>query len=139
MLYLILGLLAFLYLFSFSTWEHMANEDVHKKQEHHKTATTWDSVHKKKFKESEERLKGPLVPKVDTSKDDPDNSEPETKHKNSMYPEVYGPDLNLIPGHKDSTNSTNSSDYDFVPFSTFPDGPKAPSPFLGDFSPFLKT
>jgi len=114
----------------------MTNDDVQKKQEHHKTATSWDSVHKKKFKESEERLKGPLVPKVDTSKDDPDNSEPETKHKNSMYPEVYGPDLNLIPGHKDSTNS---SDYDFVPFSTFPDGPKAPSPFLGDFSPFLKT
>jgi len=131
-LVLILGIIALIYLCSYSTWEHMTNADVQKKQEHHKTATTWDSVHKKKH-EGEEQLRGPRVPKVDTSKD-PENSHSETKNKNSMYPEVYGPDLNLVPGHKDSS----SSQHDFIPAGKFPEGPKAPSPFLGDFSKIMK-
>jgi FtsZ-interacting cell division protein ZipA len=67
MFYLILGIIALIYLCCFSTWEHMTNSDVQKKQEHHKTATTWDSVHKSKTesksksKEEETQIRGPQI------------------------------------------------------------------------------
>jgi hypothetical protein len=141
MLYLILGILAFLYLCSFSTWEHMTNSDVQKKQEHHKTATTWDSVHKKKTEPEEAKLKGPQTSVLSDSEKEAPKALP-SQTKTVDYPEVYGPDLQLVPGHKDSHSSsmsnTESNSYDFLPAAEFPSGPQAPQPFLTDFSKIMK-
>jgi len=137
MMYLILGIIALLYLCCFSTWEHMTNSDVQKKLEHHKTATTWDSVHKSKTESKEEKtsIKGPQI----TAKEAHEQHNPEPSddpNKSAYYPDIYGPDILLEPGHKD--NGLPGS-YDFLPANEFPAGPKAPSPFLTDFSKILKS
>lgn len=134
MIYLIIGIIALLYLCCFSTWEHMTNSDVKKKLEHHKTATTWDSVHKPK-KIEETSIKGPQI----TAKEAHEQHNPEPSDdpkKSPNYPDIYGPDILLEPGHKD--NGLPGS-YDFLPANEFPAGPKAPSPFLTDFSKILRS
>jgi hypothetical protein len=119
----------------------MTNSDVQKKQEHHKTATTWDSVHKKKTEPEEAKLKGPQTSVLSDSEKEAPKALP-SQTKTVDYPEVYGPDLQLVPGHKDSHSSsmsnTESNSYDFLPAAEFPSGPQAPQPFLTDFSKIMK-
>jgi hypothetical protein len=117
----------------------MTNSDIQKKQEHHKTATTWDSVHKKKTEPEEAKLKGPQTSVLsDSDKEAPKALPSQTKTVD--YPDVYGPDLHLVPGHKDSTSSSSSTSntHDFVPAAEFPKGPEAPQPFLTNFSKIMK-
>jgi hypothetical protein len=146
MFYLLLGILALIYLCCFSTWEHMTNSDVQKKQDHHKTATTWDSVHKKKDvkneKPSERQLRGPQISDKDAQEQkDKDKPQP-LSSKAPNYPDVYGPEILKVPGHKDSGvpgshESHKPEPYDFIPAAEFPKGPIAPSPFLTDFSKIM--
>lgn len=115
MIYLILGFFALGYLICRSTFEHMTNSDVRKKLNHHKTAETWDSVEDpEKDAKDKNPIKGPNV---------------RNKHGRGAYPDIYGPDILLEPGYKDS---------DFLPMNEFPAGPDAPEPYLPDFSSFLK-
>jgi hypothetical protein len=139
MIYLILGILALIYLCGCSTWEHMTNSDIQKKQEHHKTATTWDSVHKKKDSEPvENQLKGPKTSVLsdEEQKEKEKNAPKAVETKGVDYPQVYGPDITLVPGYKDSSQSHSQAD--FIPAAEFPKGPKAPEPFLGNFSKIMK-
>jgi len=138
-IYYILGILALIYLLSLCTWEHMTNSDVQKKQEHHKTANTWDSVHKKPESTSTEtKLKGPQTSVLSES-DKKEDPKAVAQSKTVDYPDVYGPEINLVPGHKDSTQSHSDKPepYDFIPAADFPKGPIAPSPFLTNFSKIM--
>lgn len=66
------------------------------------------------------------------------------KHDSRTYPDIYGPDVELIPGTKPRSNKHKSDDtsdpsYDFNPDlqKAFPtSGP--PQPFLNDFSGFQR-
>ena len=146
MMYLVLGIIALLYLCCFSTWEHMTNSDTQKKLDHHKTATSWDSVHKKKPKLEETAIKGPQITKKEAenqSKQPEPEPEPGPSTKGPNYPDIYGPDILLAPGYKDSGvpgshDSHYPEPYDFIPAAEFPKGPVAPSPFLTDFSKIMK-
>jgi len=146
--YLIIGIIALLYLCCSSTLEHMSNSDVQKKLEHHKTATTWDSVHKKPESKKTEstntntnQLRGPQTHILSEAEKEKDQPKATSETKAVDYPSVYGPDVNLVPGHKDDNpnhDSHNPEPYDFIPAADFPKGPVAPSPFLTDFSKIMK-
>ena len=121
----ILGILALLYLLYISSYEHMTTKDLQKKEDFHKKQ-------KENKPEPETAIKGPTISKKD--KEDANKPDPSDSGggKSSVYPDIYGPDLLLTPGHKDSPV------YDFSPTAEFPAGPNEPSPFLGDFSKILK-
>jgi hypothetical protein len=124
----ILGILALLYLLYISSYEHMTTKDLLKKEDFHKK----QREKKEPEPEPETAIKGPTISKKDkedSNKPDPSDS---GGGKSSVYPDIYGPDLLLTPGHKDSPV------YDFSPTAEFPAGPNEPSPFLGDFSKILK-
>jgi hypothetical protein len=73
-----------------------------------------------------------------------EDKQPKATHSSSKtkaedYPQVYGPDVKTVPGHKDQhQDSSRPEPYDFVPAAEFPKGPVAPSPFLTDFSKIMK-
>jgi hypothetical protein len=120
MIYLILGLLALVYLLSLSTWEHMTNKDIDRKEKHHKTAKDWKPV---KDPIPETAIRGPKAPELDPNEPDP------AVHGgkgSGVYPKIYGPDILDEPGKRDS-----------MPANEFPAGPDAPEPFLTDFSKLL--
>lgn len=141
-LYYIVGILGFLYLAFFSTYEHMTNSDVQKHHDHHaKKSGSWNTNKKDNLTQKKE-IRGPTTP--EKPKEDPDPDSPDSKPKvptSGVYPDIYGPEILLVPGHKDhgSHDSHNPEPYDFVPAAEFPAGPNAPSPFLTDFSKLLKT
>ena len=117
MIYIILGVLALLFLFFRSSYEHMTSND----------------------------LRGPTIPKEE-KKNEKEEPLPENQGgKNaSSYPKIYGPELLLKPGHNPNkqeislSSSSSSSTYDFIPAPEFPIGPEVPSPFLTDFSKIMK-
>jgi hypothetical protein len=140
--YYLLGGLALLYLACSCTYEHMTNSDVKKHQDHHaKGSGSWnmnDPKKEEKEKPKDLEIKGPTT----TEKGNPDpDSGGDSKSKGpktGVYPDIYGPEVLVAPGHKDQS-SDNPEPYDFLPAAEFPAGPNAPSPFLTDFSKLLKT
>lgn len=106
-----LGILAFIFLFFCSSYEHMTSND----------------------------LRGPTIPKEE-KKEEKEEPLPENQggKNGSSYPKIYGPELLLKPGHNPNSSSTSSSTYDFIPAPDFPKGPEVPSPFLTDFSKIMK-
>jgi len=139
-LYYLAGIVAFLYLFGNSCYEHMTNEDVRKAHETKSEKKDPESLYEK-------QIKGPKAPEL--SKDDKDKPDPANQggKGSGVYPEIYGPESLLVPGHKDDKSKNKrmfeeSSDepppYDFVPAADFPKGPDAPAPFLNDFSKIMK-
>ena len=137
--YYVLGILAFLYLASFSTYEHMTSKDVQKHQDHHaKGSGSWNMNPKKKDA-PEEKLRGPKTQPLSEEDKQPKATHSSSKTKAEDYPQVYGPDVKTVPGHKDQhQDSSRPEPYDFVPAAEFPKGPVAPSPFLTDFSKIMK-
>jgi hypothetical protein len=79
MIYVILGILALLFLFFRSSYEHMTSND----------------------------LRGPTIPKEE-KKNEKEEPLPENQGgKNaSSYPKIYGPELLLKPGHNPSSSTT---------------------------------
>jgi len=137
-LYYVLGILAFLYLASFSTYEHMTSKDVQKHQDHHQKGTgSWNMNPSSKDSPKEESLRGPKTQTLSEEEKHPKATHSSSKTKTEDYPKVYGPDVKTVPGHK-SQDSHNPEPYDFVPAAEFPKGPAAPSPFLTDFSKIMK-
>jgi hypothetical protein len=135
-MYCVVGFLALLYLASYSTYEHMTSKDVQKHQEHHARGGSWNMNHHKKVQQQE--IKGPTT--TEKGNPDPDSGDSKSKGpKTGVYPDIYGPEILLAPGHKDHQGSHNPEPYDFLPAAEFPAGPNAPSPFLTDFSKLLKT
>ena len=142
-LYYVLGILAFLYLASFSTYEHMTSKDVQKHQDHHQKGGSWNMNKKEPEDKKTEGLKGPKTQTLSDEDKQPKATHSSSKTKAEEYPRVYGPDVKTLPGHKDHKNSQhqdshNPEPYDFVPAAEFPKGPAAPSPFLTDFSRIMK-
>jgi len=126
----ILGILALLYLLYISSYEHMTTKDLQKKEDFHKKNKKFHPTQEEP--EPQTAIKGPTIPKKD--KEDANKPDPSESGggKTSVYPDIYGPDLLLTPGHRDTPV------YDFSPTAEFPAGPNEPSPFLGDFSKILK-
>ena len=123
----------------------MTNSDVEIKENHHKKATTWDSVHKPKSKESKSNVKEPIRGPKTTKPEPHTEPEPEPEPENggkgkSVYPDIYGPDITTAPGNNNLLfqDSSNPSPVDFIPAREFPSGPMSPSPFLNDFSKIMK-
>jgi hypothetical protein len=141
-IYYLLGGLALLYLACYSTYEHMTNSDVQKHLDHHSKSKSSSKSGSKEPLQKEE-IMGPTTPDKGSSHPDPDSGNPNSKPKvpkTGVYPDIYGPEVLLVPGHKDQhQDSHNPEPYDFVPAAEFPAGPNAPSPFLTDFSRLLKT
>lgn len=81
---------------------------------------------------------GPLVPKLDPNQPSPSDSG-NGRNGSGVYPNIYGPDIIEAPGSKDKEDQINIPEYDYVPAAEFPAGPLQPSPYLNDFSKFLKT
>jgi hypothetical protein len=138
---IILGILALLYLLYSTTLEHMTTQSIKDKEDFHKKAKKW---HKEPEENTEQQIKGPKIPEKDVedaekSKNTPDPSESDGSKK-SVYPDIYGPETLLAPGHKDKHKDGDMDKIspDFIPAPEFPPGPKEPSPFLGSFSKFLR-
>jgi hypothetical protein len=105
------------------------------------THGTPDAKKKKKDQPSELEIYGPkaekVVPSSSNSKSGADNS-------SGTYPDIYGPDIPLVPGTKTkpmpgkhASDNVDDETYDFNPDlqKAFPtEGP--PQPFLTDFSKF---
>lgn len=66
------------------------------------------------------------------------------KDDSRSYPDIYGPDVELVPGTKPKSNKHKSDDPDDPTYEFNPDLQKAfptsgpPQPFLTDFAPFQR-
>jgi hypothetical protein len=144
LMYVVTGL-ALIYL----VWNHfqvegMANKDVQEKEDHNASKPGhWKGPGNKPntpSKEHGEKIYGPRAPKLDPNQPDPSGGS--GKNGSGVYPDIYGPDSLLPPGHKDKgIHGESSSDpppYDYVPAAEFPAGPAEAAPYLNDFSKILK-
>ena len=147
MWYTILALVcAVLVVFWNPVFEHMTNADIQKKTEFHGSSPTkWempnaeDTKEKLKSKSTQKKadttrqIQGPMVPPLDPNAPKPSSSN--GKNGTSVYPEIYGPEQLLAPGHKDSSGALYPH---MTTTAEFPAGPKDPQPYLADFSKILK-
>ena len=112
--------------------ERMTNKDVQDKHEK-------KPDHPNGKKPNGQPIQGPRAPKLDPNQPDPSGGG--GKNGSGVYPDIYGPDSLLPPGHKDiNIHGESSSDpppYDYVPAAEFPAGPAEPAPYLNDFSTIL--
>jgi hypothetical protein len=116
--------------------EHMTNDDLLK------TLSKFGSKKEptKKGIPSAMPIEGPTVaPPEPPKKDDPSGTSGKSGASGS-YPDIYGPDIPLMPGKKPTTAKQSSDNTDDDVFSFNPDLQKAfptegpPQPFLADFS-----
>jgi hypothetical protein len=139
-------------------WNHyhvegMANKEVQDKQDHHDTNPgDWKGPrpkHPDVKKPQGEQIYGPRAPKLDPNQPDPSGGS--GKNGSGVYPDIYGPESLLPPGHKDKIlpgesssdgikagSSSDPPPYDYVPAAEFPAGPAEAAPYLNDFSKILK-
>ena len=118
--------------------ESMSNKDLVSALQTHGTP---DAKKKKKDQPSELEIYGPKAEKVVPST--PSGSKTGSDSSGS-YPDIYGPDIPLVPGtktkkmpNKHSSDEVDDETYDYNPDlqKAFPtEGP--PQPFLTDFSKF---
>ena len=110
--------------------EHMTNEDV-------MTAMKQFGV------EDTPKNKGtiPKAPILGPEADKPVEPEPEENGKTSKsgtYPEIYAPDIPLLPGQRSKEIDDNKMDYNIDLAKLFPTAGGPPQPYLNDFSPFQR-
>ena len=120
--------------------EHMTNKDLVSALQTHGTREPEKS---KKDSPSQAPIYGPKadVPPPAPTKTDGNGK---TSNGGSVYPEIYGPEYQGVPGMKQSkpkhsSDDTSDDTYDYNPDlqKAFPvEGP--PQPFLTDFSRFQK-
>ena len=87
---------------------------------------------------SKDGIWGPRAPKLDSSQPRPGETGRD-KHQTGVYPNIYGPELLNEPGKKSYEDSSTPAEMSYTPVAEFPAGPLRPSPYLNDFSKFLKT
>ncbi len=124
--------------------EHMTNDDVMKALQKYGTA---DEPKKKKDSniESKQTIYGPHAkqPPAEPSPTSHSGSKDRNQHTGS-YPQIYGPDIPMIPGKRPSRPKHESDKTDEETFDYNPDLQKAfpqegpPQPFLTDFAPFQR-
>ena len=143
MWYTILAVIcAVLVVFWNPVFEHMTNADIQKKTEFHGSSPTkWEMPNaedtKEKLKSKSDRtrqIQGPMVAPLDPNAPKPSSSN--GKNGSSVYPEIYGPEQLVGPGHKDSSGGELHPN--MTTTAEFPAGPKEPQPYLADFSKILK-
>ncbi len=98
----------------------------------------------KKMEPNEEPIYGPKTTKVEEPV--PSNSGGTGDDTNSVYPDIYGPEVVQIPGQKKKKSSTGKHEsdaasdetYEFNPDykNAFPTDENEPQPFLTDYSKF---
>ena len=137
LLWIILSLLVIVAV-SYSRRESMTNKDVQTQLKKHEGATDRPSTHDT-ASVSEYPIYGPTATKPEPS---PSPGSGKSNTDTRPYPDIYGPDVQLVPGMKPRSNKHHSDDtsdptYEFNPDlqKAFPtEGP--PQPFLTDFSRF---
>jgi hypothetical protein len=140
-LWIAISILAILVV-SFYRQEHMTNKDVQSALQ--KYAGTQDKPPSyQSVGVSDYPIYGPKAdpPEPSTERIPGDGGTP---YDSKIYPDIYGPDVELVPGmkprsKKQSSDDTSDPTYDFNPDlqKAFPtSGP--PQPFLNDFAPFQR-
>ena len=131
MKYLWVLLIIFLLLITATTTEHMTNKDLISTL---KTFGDKGTPPSKKKTPIEAPIYGPRAPPVEH----PTPSKPGKIPSGGVYPDIYGPEYQGLPGTKPIQSNTTDDVYTFNPDlqKAFPtDG--EPKPFLTDFSKFL--
>jgi hypothetical protein len=120
--------------------ERMTNKDLVSALQTHGTP---EVKKKKKDEPSELEIYGPKAEKV-VPPTSPNGNKSKTTDTSGTYPDIYGPDIPIVPGTKNksipgkhASDQVDDETYDFNPDlqKAFPtEGP--PQPFLTDFSQF---
>jgi len=126
-----------------STFERMTNSDLLK------TLGTFQKtgIKPKKTDPHEEPIYGPKVPKLE---EPAPSSSKHTPQDTNEYPDIYGPEIETVPGTKSkhasgkqasgkhSSDSPDNETYEFNPDlkKAFPTDQDEPQPFLTDYSKF---
>ena len=120
--------------------EGMTNKDLVSALQTHGTP---EIKKKKKDEPSELEIYGPKAEKV-VPPTSPNGNKSKTTDTSGTYPDIYGPDIPIVPGTKNNSipgkhasDQVDDETYDFNPDlqKAFPtEGP--PQPFLTDFSKF---
>ncbi len=141
-LWIAISLLAILVV-SFYRQEHMTNKDVQSALQKYAgvndTASSYQSVGV-----SEYPIYGPKARQPEPSPAPGSGRGKDGKHDSRNYPEIYGPDVELIPGTKPQSNKHKSDDTSDPTYEFNPDLQKAfptsgpPQPFLTNFSAFQR-
>jgi hypothetical protein len=140
-LWIVLSILA-IFIVSYSRREQMTNKDVQSALQKYAGSTDTSSAHKPTAV-SQYHIYGPKA-KAPEPESEPTPGGGTGKNDSRAYPDIYGPDVELVPGTKPSSGKHKSDDtsdpiYEFNPDlqKAFPtDGP--PKPFLTDFSRFQR-
>lgn len=142
-LWIVLSILAIL-LASYVRRENMTNKDVQSAMQKYGGTSDKDPAHES-VSVSEYPIYGPTAKKP--APEPKPNAGGDGKDDSRMYPDIYGPDVELVPGTKPKPGSggkhksddTSDPSYEFNPDlqKAFPtSGP--PQPFLTDFAPFQR-
>ena len=70
--------------------------------------------------------------------DEPEPDLSASTDSKAIYPEIYGPDVPLVPGKKVQTEGDDEYDYNVDLGKAFPKADGPPKPFLTDFSSFQR-
>ena len=130
-----------IFVVSYARRENMTNKDVQSAMQKYAGVNDKDSSYES-VGVSEYPIYGPKARQPEPSPEPGRGGD--TKHDSRNYPDIYGPDVELVPGTKPRSNKHKSDDtsdpsYDFNPDlqKAFPtSGP--PQPFMTDFSSFQR-
>jgi hypothetical protein len=70
--------------------------------------------------------------------DEPEPNLSEKTNAKAIYPNIYGPDIPLVPGKKVQTEGDDDYDYNLDLEKAFPKADGPPQPFLTNFSSFQR-
>lgn len=152
MLLLILGLISLILIVLWNpVFEHMTNKDIKKvKDFHNKKPGHWDiersgnenekDKNKNKKKRPSQLIQGPTIPPIDPNEANKSSLESKANKTAAVYPDIYGPDSTILPGHLDSSsdlsNNNNDPPSQFIGFEETTSGNAMP--YLSDFTKFMK-
>jgi hypothetical protein len=114
----------------------MSNADVLTALKQYGVDTNEDKKTEDKKKTPSELIYGPKG----VLSDEPSPNLDEKTDSKAIYPNIYGPDIPLVPGKKVQTQDGNgdSNDYNIDLAKAFPRADGPPQPFLTNFSSFQR-
>lgn len=112
--------------------EHMTNSDVLTALKQYGVDT--EEKPDKKKKNPSELIYGPKG----VMSDEPEPNLSSSKDPKAVYPNIYGPDVPLVPGKKVQTEGDDNYDYNVDLAKSFPRADGPPQPFLTNFSSFQR-
>lgn len=131
--YLLILLLIIAIVIAWNNREHMSNSDVLTALKQYGVDT---NDNKSKKKQPTELIYGP-------KSEIPTEPSPDLSSKTNakaVYPNIYGPDVPLVPGKKSQSQDGEGegNDYNIDLAKAFPRADGPPQPFLTDFSSFQR-